>query len=208
MKKRRVRKVESRFIAFEGGDASGKTTQAERVATKINAVFTREPGGTPVGESLRSILLNPISPLALRTEALLMAASRAQLVQEVINPTLTKGQHVVTDRYISSSLAYQGYASGLPIDEVLSLSLFATEELIPDLTVLIDLPVEESMKRRGKNPDRFEQENIEFHERVRNGYLEMARTNSDKWIVINGTKSQENVAKDVDQAILDRLQLP
>ena len=200
--------MESRFIAFEGGDASGKTTQAERVASKINAVFTREPGGTPVGESLRSILLNPISPLALRTEALLMAASRAQLVQEVINPTLTKGQHVVTDRYISSSLAYQGYASGLPIDEVLSLSLFATEELIPDLTVLIDLPVEESMKRRGKNPDRFEQENIEFHERVRNGYLEMARTNSDKWIVINGTKSQENVAKDVDQAILDRLQLP
>tara|TARA_X000000368_G_scaffold39024_1_gene28408 strand:- start:4181 stop:4783 length:603 start_codon:yes stop_codon:yes gene_type:complete len=200
--------VKSRFIAFEGGDASGKTTQAERVASKINAVFTREPGGTPVGESLRSILLNPISPLALRTEALLMAASRAQLVQEVINPTLTKGQHVVTDRYISSSLAYQGYASGLPIDEVLSLSLFATEELIPDLTVLIDLPVEESMKRRGKNPDRFEQENIEFHERVRNGYLEMARTNSDKWIVINGTKSQENVAKDVDQAILDRLQLP
>ena len=200
--------MKSRFIAFEGGDASGKTTQAERVATKINAVFTREPGGTPVGESLRSILLNPISPLALRTEALLMAASRAQLVQEVINPTLTKGQHVVTDRYISSSLAYQGYASGLPIDEVLSLSLFATEELIPDLTVLIDLPVEESMKRRGKNPDRFEQENIEFHERVRNGYLEMARTNSEKWIVINGTKSQENVAKDVDQAILDRLQLP
>ena len=199
--------MKSRFIAFEGGDASGKTTQAERVATKINAVFTREPGGTPVGESLRSILLNPISPLALRTEALLMAASRAQLVQEVINPTLTKGQHVVTDRYISSSLAYQGYASGLPIDEVLSLSLFATEELIPDLTVLIDLPVEESMKRRGKNPDRFEQENIEFHERVRNGYLEMARTNSDKWMVINGTKSQENVAKDVDQAILDRLQL-
>lgn len=200
--------MKSRFIAFEGGDASGKTTQAERVASKINAVFTREPGGTPVGESLRSILLNPISPLALRTEALLMAASRAQLVQEVINPTLTKGQHVVTDRYISSSLAYQGYASGLPIDEVLSLSLFATEELIPDLTVLIDLPVEESMKRRDKNPDRFEQENIEFHERVRNGYLEMARTNSDKWIVINGTKSQENVAKDVDQAILDRLQLP
>lgn len=200
--------MKSRFIAFEGGDASGKTTQAERVASKINAVFTREPGGTPVGESLRSILLNPISPLALRTEALLMAASRAQLVQEVINPTLTKGQHVVTDRYISSSLAYQGYASGLPIDEVLSLSLFATEELIPDLTVLIDLPVEESMKRRGKNPDRFEQENIEFHERVRNGYLEMARTNSEKWIVINGTKSQENVAKDVDQAILDRLQLP
>ncbi len=166
--------MKAKFIAFEGGDASGKTTQAERVAAKISAAFTREPGGTPVGESLRSILLNPISPLALRTEALLMAASRAQLVQELINPTLAKGQHVVTDRYIASSLAYQGYASGLPIDEVLHLSLFATEELTPDLTILIDLPVEESLKRRGKSPDRFEQENIDFHKRVRRGYLEMA----------------------------------
>tara|TARA_B100000965_G_scaffold253178_1_gene213037 strand:+ start:99 stop:701 length:603 start_codon:yes stop_codon:yes gene_type:complete len=200
--------VKAKFIAFEGGDASGKTTQAERVAAKINAVFTREPGGTPVGESLRSILLNPISPLALRTEALLMAASRAQLVQELINPTLAKGQHVVTDRYISSSLAYQGYASGLPIDEVLYLSLFATKELLPDLTILIDVPVEESIKRRGKSPDRFEQENIDFHKRVRGGYLEMAQTNNDEWVIIDGTKSQENVAKDVDQAIYDRLQLP
>ncbi len=200
--------MKAKFIAFEGGDASGKTTQAERVAAKINAVFTREPGGTPVGESLRSILLNPISPLALRTEALLMAASRAQLVQELINPTLAKGQHVVTDRYISSSLAYQGYASGLPIDEVLYLSLFATKELLPDLTILIDVPVEESIKRRGKSPDRFEQENIDFHKRVRGGYLEMAQTNNDEWVIIDGTKSQENVAKDVDQAIYDRLQLP
>ena len=200
--------MKAKFIAFEGGDASGKTTQAERVAAKINAVFTREPGGTPVGESLRSILLNPISPLALRTEALLMAASRAQLVQELINPTLAKGQHVVTDRYISSSLAYQGYASGLPIDEVLYLSLFATKELLPDLTILIDVPVEESIKRRGESPDRFEQENIDFHKRVRGGYLEMAQTNNDEWVIIDGTKSQENVAKDVDQAIYDRLQLP
>ena len=200
--------MKAKFIAFEGGDASGKTTQAERVATKINAVFTREPGGTPVGESLRSILLNPITPLALRTEALLMAASRAQLVQELINPTLSKGQHVVTDRYISSSLAYQGYASGLPIDEVLYLSLFATKELTPDLTILIDLPVEESIKRRGKSPDRFEQENIDFHQRVRDGYLEMAQTNNDEWVIIDGTKSQEDVAEDVDQAIHDRLQLP
>ena len=199
--------MKAKFIAFEGGDASGKTTQAERVAAKISAAFTREPGGTPVGESLRSILLNPISPLALRTEALLMAASRAQLVQELINPTLAKGQHVVTDRYIASSLAYQGYASGLPIDEVLHLSLFATKELTPDLTILIDLPVEESLKRRGKSPDRFEQENIDFHKRVRKGYLEMAQTNNDEWVIIDGTKSQENVAKDVDQAIHDRLQL-
>ena len=179
--------MKAKFIAFEGGDASGKTTQAERVAAKISAAFTREPGGTPVGESLRSILLNPISPLALRTEALLWQLP-STTCPELINPTLAKGQHVVTDRYIASSLAYQGYASGLPIDEVLHLSLFATKELTPDLTILIDLPVEESLKRRGKSPDRFEQENIDFHKRVRKGYLEMAQTNNDEWVIIDGTK--------------------
>ena len=199
--------MEAKFIAFEGGDASGKTTQAERVSQKLNAVFTREPGGTSVGESLRSILLDPKEPVALRAEALLMAASRAQLVQDVIQPTLAEGQHVVTDRFLASSLAYQGYASGLEIDQVLYLSLFATDNLTPDLTILIDLPVEESMKRRGKTPDRFEQENIDFHQRVRNGYLKMAETQSDTWIVIDGTKNQETVATNVDQAILSSLQL-
>ena len=199
--------MEAKFIAFEGGDASGKTTQAERVSQKLNAVFTREPGGTSVGESLRSILLDPKEPVALRAEALLMAASRAQLVQDVIQPTLTEGQHVVTDRFLASSLAYQGYASGLEIDQVLYLSLFATDNLTPDLTILIDLPVEESMKRRGNTPDRFEQENIDFHQRVRNGYLKMAETQSDTWIVIDGTKNQETVATNVDQAILSSLQL-
>ena len=110
-----AQKVEAKFIAFEGGDASGKTTQAKRVSHKLNAVFTREPGGTPVGESLRSILLDPAEAVALRAEALLMAASRAQLVHDVIKPALSNGQHVVTDRFLSSSLAYQGYASGLPL---------------------------------------------------------------------------------------------
>jgi len=120
---------------------------------------------------------------------------------------LSNGQHVVTDRFLSSSLAYQGYASGLPLEQVLNLSLFATNDLIPDLTILIDLPVEESMNRRGNHPDRFEQENVEFHNRVRNGYLEMATTQSDSWIVIDGTKSPEDVAKDVDQLISKRLHL-
>ena len=199
--------MEAKFIAFEGGDASGKTTQAKRVSHKLNAVFTREPGGTPVGESLRSILLDPAEAVALRAEALLMAASRAQLVHDVIKPALSNGQHVVTDRFLSSSLAYQGYASGLPLEQVLNLSLFATNDLTPDLTILIDLPVEESMNRRGNHPDRFEQENVEFHNRVRNGYLEMATTQSDSWIVIDGTKNPEDVARDVDQLISERLHL-
>ena len=200
--------MKAKFIAFEGGDASGKSTQALRVSDTLNAVFTREPGGTTVGESLRTILLDPNETVAVRAEALLMAASRAQLVAEVIRPALLKGQHVVTDRFIASSLAYQGYASGLPIDEVLSLSLFATESLTPDLTILIDISIEESFNRRGQNPDRFEQEDRSFHEKVRNGYLELAEAKKEKWVVIDGTGTLEEVAFLVDQAIKERLGLP
>jgi len=200
--------MKAKFIAFEGGDASGKSTQALRVSETLNAVFTREPGGTTLGESLRTILLDPNEIVAVRAEALLMAASRAQLVAEVIRPALLKGQHVVTDRFIASSLAYQGYASGLPIDEVLSLSLFATESLTPDLTILIDISIEESFNRRGQNPDRFEQEDRSFHEKVRNGYLELAEAEKEKWVVIDGTGTLEEVAVLVDQAIKERLGLP
>ena len=200
--------MKAKFIAFEGGDASGKSTQALRVSDTLNAVFTREPGGTTVGESLRTILLDPNEIVAVRAEALLMAASRAQLVADVIRPALLKGQHVVTDRFIASSLAYQGYASGLPIDEVLSLSLFATESLTPDLTILIDISIEESFNRRGQNPDRFEQEDRSFHEKVRNGYLELAEAKKEKWVVIDGTGTLEEVAFLVDQAIKERLGLP
>jgi dTMP kinase len=200
--------MKAKFIAFEGGDASGKGTQARRVSETLNAVFTREPGGTTVGESLRTILLDPNETVAVRAEALLMAASRAQLVADVIRPALLKGQHVVTDRFLASSLAYQGYASGLPIDEVLSLSLFATESLTPDLTILIDISIEESFNRRGQNPDRFEQEDRSFHEKVRNGYLELAEARKEKWVVIDGTGTLEEVAFLVDQAIKERLGLP
>ena len=148
------------LIAFEGGDASGKTTQARRISELIGAVFTREPGGTEVGESLRELLLSPEIPLAFRTEALLMAASRAQLVEEVIRPNLETGKHVVSDRFLASSIVYQGYATGLPVDEVRGLSIFATNGLLPDLTILIDLPVELSIRRRTDMPDRFESEAI------------------------------------------------
>ena len=200
--------MKAQFIAFEGGDASGKTTQARRVADNLNAVFTREPGGTTIGESLRAILLDPNEKVALRAEALLMAASRAQLVADVISPALSEGRHVVTDRFIASSLTYQGYASGLAVDDVLSLSLFATESLRPDLTLLIDIPVEESIKRRGLNPDRFEQEDISFHQKVRNGYLDLAAVENEKWAVIDGTGNPQEVASLVDKAINKRLDLP
>ena len=200
--------MKAQFIAFEGGDASGKTTQARRVADNLNAVFTREPGGTTIGESLRAILLDPNEKVALRAEALLMAASRAQLVADVISPALSEGRHVVTDRFIASSLTYQGYASGLAVEDVLSLSLFATESLRPDLTLLIDISVEESIKRRGLNPDRFEQEDISFHQKVRNGYLDLAAVENEKWAVIDGTGNPQEVASLVDEAINKRLDLP
>ena len=200
--------MKAQFIAFEGGDASGKTTQARRVADNLNAVFTREPGGTTIGESLRAILLDPNEKVALRAEALLMAASRAQLVADVISPALSEGRHVVTDRFIASSLTYQGYASGLAVDDVLSLSLFATESLRPDLTLLIDIPVEESIKRRRHNPDRFEQEAISFHQKVRNGYLHLAAVENKKWAVIDGTGNPQEVASLVDDAINKLLVLP
>ena len=200
--------MKAQFIAFEGGDASGKTTQARRVADNLNAVFTREPGGTTIGESLRAILLDPNEKVALRAEALLMAASRAQLVADVISPALSEGRHVVTDRFIASSLTYQGYASGLTVDDVLSLSLIATESLRPDLTLLIDIPVEESIKRRGLNPDRFGQEDISFHQKVRNGYLDLAAVENEKWAVIDGTGNPQEVASLVDEAINKRLDLP
>lgn len=194
-----------RFIAFEGGDASGKTTQARRVATRLDAVFTREPGGTPVSERLRELLLDPDIAVSLRAEALLMAASRAQLVAEVIQPTLDRGTDVVTDRFLASSIAYQGFGSGLDVHEVRDLSIFATAGLVPDLTVLIDVPVHQSLSRLGGEPDRFEREGPDFHERVRQGYLQLAAEDADRWIVIDGSGGLEEVGTLVDDALEERL---
>ena len=195
------------FIAFEGGDASGKTTQARRISELIGAIFTREPGGTDAGESLRGLLLDAETPLAFRTEALLMAASRAQLVEEIIRPNLEQGLHVVTDRFLASSIVYQGYATGLPVNEVRNLSVFATNGLLPDLTILIDVPVDISMRRRTDKPDRFERETLDYHEKVRQGYLKLAENTSEEWAVIDGSGSLEHVSEAVDEAIRDQLGL-
>lgn len=192
-----------RFIAFEGGDASGKTTQARRVAERLDAVFTREPGGTALGEMLRSLVLEPEAHVDLRAEALMIAAARAQHVAEIVRPSLEAGRNVVTDRFTASSLAYQGYASGLDVDAVRSLSEFATEGLWPDLTVLIDVPPEVSLRRLDSAPDRFEREAHDFHEKVRHGYLELAR-HDDRWIVIDGAGTLDEVSALVDEALAHR----
>lgn len=170
------------YIALEGPEGSGKTTQALRLATRLRAmglavVEVREPGGTPLGERIRWLLADPahrnMSPEA---EVLLFAAARAQLLREVVGPALREGRVVVSDRCVYSSLAYQGYARGLGVEVVRRVNELATGGLVPDLVVVLDLPVEEGLARdaRGRD-DRIQREDVEFHRRVREGYLRLGR---------------------------------
>ena len=195
-----------RLIALEGGEAAGKSTQARLLAERIDAVLTHEPGATDLGARIRSLVLDRPGPApSLRTEALLMAADRAQHVAEVIRPALEAGIHVVTDRFIGSSLAYQGFGRGLGVDEVLALSLFATGGLQSELNVLLDVSQENAQSRRASPGDRMEAETAEFHRRVLEGYLKLAERHSDKWVVINGGQPIDIVAEAVHAAVRERL---
>ncbi len=183
-----------RLIALEGREASGKTTQAAILARRLGALLTREPGGTAVGERIRSLLLDPqLGGLDARAEALLMAADRAQHVAEVIRPALESGTDVVTDRFSHSSLAYQGYGRCLPLHEVRQLSTWASAGLWPDLVVLVDVP-EGTARDRRQGRDRFEREEAAFHRRVAEGYQELAAQEPDVWRVVDGTGTVEEVA--------------
>lgn len=194
----------SRLIALEGGEACGKSTQAALLASRLGALLTREPGGTAVGERVRAVLLDrSVAGLDARAEALLMAAARAQHVSEVVVPTLQAGQDVVTDRFSHSSLAYQGYGRGLPLDEVRRLSDWATGGLWPDVVVLLDLPAEEAEARRGR-PDRFEAESREFHRRVEAGFRQLAASEPDRWRVVDASGTVEEVAARVWDAVCGR----
>jgi dTMP kinase len=197
-----------RFIAFEGGEGCGKSTQSRRLAQHLDAVLTREPGGTVVGAQLRAILLDPATTgLSSRAEALLMAADRAQHVHEVVEPALAAGRHVVTDRFAGSSIAYQGYARGLDPDEVRRLSVWATGGVWPDLVVLLDLDHSVASTRLGSRPDRFEEEGADFHGRVTAGFRELATADPDRWVVVDGAGSVAEVADAVRAAVAERLQL-
>lgn len=195
-----------RFIALEGGEGCGKSTQAALLANRLGAVLTREPGGTSVGERVREILLDPsVVDLDSRAEALLMAAARAQHVAEVIEPALAAGRHVVTDRYAHSSLAYQGFGRGLDLDEVRRLSDFGTRCLWPDLVVLLDVPADVAHARLGApdrfEPDRFETEDVGFHERVVTGFRTLAAMEAERWVVVPATGTVEEVAALVWEAV-------
>ena len=197
-----------RFVVFEGGEGSGKSTQARLLADRWGAVLSFEPGATEIGARLRAILLDPANAdLTPRAEALLMAADRAQHVETVLRPALNRGRDVVCDRFVGSSLAYQGHARGLGLDTVGQLSAFATDDLIPDLVVLLEVPTSEAESRlaaAGK-PDRLEAAGATFHALVAEAYRMLAAHDLDRWAAIDGSGSIEEVAQRVDKVIEDRL---
>ena len=209
--------MNGRFISFEGPEGSGKSTQARRLVERLERLglrvqYTREPGGTPTGEAIREILQynqagEPIVPEA---EVLLFAASRAQLVRTRIRPALERGEWIVCDRFADSTTAYQGYGRGLPMAAIQALHQFAIGETWPDRTFLLDIDVETGFarltgrqSRLGTRPDRLEQETREFHERVRRGYLELARLEPTRFRVLDAAAPPDRIADEIWQDLQD-----
>jgi dTMP kinase len=198
----------SLFITFEGGEGSGKSVQAKGLFRRladlaVPVLLTHEPGGTPFGEKLGHWLKWArdayISPL---TELMLFNASRAQLVAEVIQPNLKSGKAVISDRYADSTTVYQGYGRELDLAMVKATNKAATQGLKPDLTVLLDIPVEEGLARKmARKQDRFEQETAIFHQRVREGYLELAAAEPRRWLVVDATQSRQQIADIIWQRV-------
>ena len=190
------------FIVFEGGDGAGKSTQCRSLLHRLRrrgypVVITREPGGTPVGESLRR-LLKSSQNMSNMSELLMFEAARAQLVEQVIRPALLVGETVICDRFTASSIAYQGYGRGLDLGLIHQLNGYATGELSPDLTIWLDLPVEVSMARREQSDgDTFDSAAPEFHEKVREGYSALSEQNPGRWLVLDATQSPRELARTI-----------
>jgi dTMP kinase len=190
------------FVVFEGIDASGKSTQARRVAELRDAHFTFEPGDTPLGVDLRRWVLDAATPMTPITEALLMLSDRSHHVRTLIEPTLETGRAVVSDRYFASTLAYQGYGRGVDLARLEAATELAIGDCLPDLTVLIDTPLDVAIERRAPDVrDRFESADLDFHQRVRDGYLAIADKWGAKWCVIDGSRSEADVASLVDERL-------
>jgi dTMP kinase len=190
------------FITLEGPDGSGKTSQIPPLVEfleqqGLKVVSTREPGGTPIGNQVREILVNMKHKASMhpRTEILLFCSSRAQLVEQVVRPALANNEYVLCDRYADSTLAYQGYGHGVSIEWLKSLLDFATGGLKPDLTFLLDIPAEEGLRRRRNSGgwNRLDDYDLAFHQRVRKGYLEMVQQEPDRWRVIDACRDQQSV---------------
>ncbi|CUT01312.1 dTMP kinase [Candidatus Kryptobacter tengchongensis] len=203
------------FITFEGLDLCGKTTQAEILIQKLknsgfDITFVREPGGTRISELIRNILLDSqnkeMDPI---TELFLFSASRAQLVREVIIPSLNSGKIVICDRFYDSTLAYQGYGRGIEIEKIKIINELASSGLVPDLTFLIDIPVEEIYRRRKEkygDLDRMENSGLEFYKRVKHGYLEIAKS-SDRFIIIDGMKKIDEISEQIWYIVFEKLKM-
>ena len=203
----------SLFVTFEGPEGGGKTTQAARLAEHLSAqgldvLLSREPGGTAIGEQIRRVLMSlENDEMQPQTEFLLFSASRAQLVRDVIRPHLAAGGLVISDRFYDSSFAYQGYGHCLDLAALRATTAFATNDLVPDLTLLLDLSVEEGLRRREEsgNWNRLDAYDLEFHHRVRNGYLEMARANPERWMTIDADRPFDIVQAEIRRLIEARL---
>jgi dTMP kinase len=209
--------MHGKFITLEGPEGSGKSTQAktliQRLAARgIEAIYTREPGGTALGEEIRNILQHNQAGEAPceRAELLLFEASRNQLVEKVIRPNLEQGIWVICDRFMDSTTAYQGYGRGLPVQEIQAINRFTINTVVPDLTLLLDLEVATGFERiaqryiaRGETADRFEQEDRSFHERVRAGYLTLAQKEPERFRIINAAQKPDTVAISIWDTVKD-----
>ncbi len=204
----------NRFITFEGGEGCGKSTVLKAIKERLEAegvsvVLTREPGGTPIAEQIRNVILDKgNTAMDARTEALLYAASRRQHLVEKIWPALKEGKTVLCDRYLDSSLAYQGGARGLGVDAVLSINLFATEGTYPDLTLLFDLEPEQGLARIAANQNRevnrLDLEKLDFHHQVRNNFLALAKRYPERYVIIDASKTLPEVIEEAYRAIKER----
>jgi len=205
-----------KLISFEGSEGSGKSTQIARLAAHLqkisrDVVTVREPGGTEIGEQIRNIIVHNSKgeEMCAETELLLFAAARAQLVREVIAPALLKNTIVLSDRYLDSSTVYQGVARNLSMDPVNRINHFAVGNVMPDITVVIDVPTEVSLtrirQRASDLPNRMERENIDFYTKVREGYLVLAKGLPERFVVIDGTLSEDAIEKKIWAAIKDRI---
>ena len=198
------------FIAIEGGEGAGKSTHSKRLATHLETlgyevVVTREPGGTPTAEKIRRVLLDPeVTDLPDRAEALLFAAARADHAANLIRPALARGAVVICDRYLESSVAYQGYARGLNPDFIRELSVWATQELLPDFTIYLDVP-HEAHAQRMDGDDRMEMQSEQFHIDVLQAFRKMAASNPNPHILIDATAEKDEVAKQIQVAVMDQL---
>lgn len=205
--------VRGRFITLEGGEGAGKSTQVRLLGDRLEAagvpvVVTREPGGTLAGERIRALLLVPgDDPIAAETEALLMTAARAEHVAKVIEPALDRGAWVISDRYVDSTYAYQGSGRGLRMLRLQQAQELATHGLMPEITFLLDLPVEVGLGRRmgaSDEPNRLDAEKRSFHESVRRGYHSLVASDRVRWHVVDATQSIEQIADDIWQEMIRR----